>query len=37
MSYIPGSQDGLLLGKPKKLASGGPSTLRCFAYTHIYL
>jgi len=36
-SYILGPQDGLLLRKPEKLAFGGPSILRGFAYTHWYL
>jgi hypothetical protein len=34
MSYVLGPQDGLLLCKAEKLALGGPSTLRRFAYTH---
>jgi hypothetical protein len=37
MSYVLGPQDELLLGKAEKLALGGPSTLRRFAYTHGYL
>jgi hypothetical protein len=37
MSYVLGPQDGLLLRKLEKLAFGGPSTLRRFAYTHGYL
>jgi hypothetical protein len=35
-SYVSGTQDGLLLGKAKKLAWGS-STMRRFAYTHLYL
>jgi hypothetical protein len=37
MSYVLGPQDGFFLGKAEKLALGGPSTLRRFAYTHRYL
>jgi hypothetical protein len=37
MSYVPGAQDGLLLGQAEKLPAGGSSTLRRFAYTHSYV
>jgi hypothetical protein len=36
-SYVPGSDDRLLPGKAEKLAFGGSSTSRRFAYTHKYL
>jgi len=34
MSYIPSTQNGLLLSEAENLASGGASTLWLFAYTH---
>jgi hypothetical protein len=34
MSYILGPQDGVLFRKAEKVAFGGPSSLRRFAYTH---
>jgi hypothetical protein len=37
MSYVPGAQDGVLLGKAEKSAYCGASALRRFAYTHLYL
>jgi hypothetical protein len=36
MSYVPGPDDGLLFREAEKLADGA-STLRRFAYTHLYL